>query len=115
MISGAMKALREMQMAALAHPVVYFHRGAEGKAVCAVVGRTAFRLADDYGRAMRLVTRDFIVPATELAVEPEPGDIVNEDGREYEVLSPGGEPCWRWSDPQRTARRIHTKQIGGES
>ena len=115
MIAGAMKALREMQMAALAHPVVYFHRGDEGKALCAVVGRTAFRLADDYGRAMRLVTRDFIVPAAELAVEPEPGDIVNEDGREYEVLSPGGEPCWRWSDPQRTARRIHTKQSGGDS
>ena len=115
MIAGAMKALREMQMAALAHPVVYSHRGDEGKAVNAVVGRTAFRLADDYGRTMRLVTRDFIVPATELAVEPEPGDIVNEDGREYEVLSPGGEPCWRWSDPQRTARRIHTKQIGGDS
>ena len=115
MIAGAMKALRDMQMAALAHPVVYFHRSAEGKAVYAVVGKTNFRLADDYGRAMRLVTRDFIVPAEQLATEPEPGDIVNEDGREYEVLSPGGEPCWRWSDPQRTARRIHTKQIGGET
>ena len=115
MMESAIRALRETQMATLAHPVVYFRRGAEGRAVCAVVGSTAFRLCDDYGHATRLVTRDFIVPAGAIGFEPEPGDVVNEGGREFEVLSPGGEPCWRWSDPYRTARRIHTKQIGGES
>ena len=34
---------------------------------------------------------------------------------EYEVLAPNGEPVWRWSDPYRTALRVHTKHTGGET
>jgi hypothetical protein len=32
----------------------------------------------------------------------------------YEVLAPGGEPPWRYSDPYRRTLRIHTKHVGTE-
>ena len=34
-------------------------------------------------------------------------------GHTYEVLSPAGKPCWRWSDAFHTAYRIHAKHTGG--
>ena len=36
------------------------------------------------------------------------------DGRTYEVMAPGGEPVWRWSDPYHQVYRIHTKCITEE-
>ena len=32
----------------------------------------------------------------------------------YEVIRPGDEPCWRWSDSYRQTLRIHTKQVDQE-
>jgi hypothetical protein len=64
---------------------------------------------------------DFLISAADLvfgrqAVEPKPDDRVylKRDGRTliYEILPrTGGSPPWRWSDPQRTIRRIHAKLI----
>lgn len=113
MLEHAIKALREKQIAALAHPVVYFH-GSEGKAILAILGSTTFRVLSDNGTAIRTQLRDYIVPVDQGIADPEPGDTISDGGREYEVLSISGEPCWRWSDPYRTARRIHTKHIGGD-
>ena len=56
---------------------------------------------------------DFIIQADEMEFDPEPGDLILADGRLYEVMNLGGE-AWRWSDPFRTAYRIHTKDTGGE-
>ena len=50
----------------------------------------------------------------ELGLGPEKGDVSWCDGGEYEVLAPNGEPVWRWSDPHRTAMRIHAKHTGGD-
>jgi hypothetical protein len=33
----------------------------------------------------------------------------------YEVNAPGGEPPFRFSDPDRRTLRIHTKHIGTEA
>jgi hypothetical protein len=50
---------------------------------------------------------------------PSRGDIIREtDGDSvyiYEVMAPGSEPAWRWSDDYRTTLRIHTKYVGRES
>ena len=35
-------------------------------------------------------------------------------GRAYEVLAPAGQPVWLWCDGFMNARRIHTKETGGE-
>ena len=54
------------------------------------------------------------IPAGALgAIEPRRGDVVTWHGRAFEVLSVGGEPCRRWSDPLHRARRVHTKLQAG--
>jgi predicted MarR family transcription regulator len=49
---------------------------------------------------------------------PERGDLIREtQGAKtfiYEVMAPGKEPPWRWSDVFRKVLRIHTKQVGTE-
>lgn len=112
MIGSAVKSLRDIQSGVLSRPVVYKRGGTELN-VSAVPGRTVFRSSNEYGAWVRTETRDFIVPAGELDLEPETGDVIVFDGEEYEVLAPAGEPVWRWSDPYRTAKRVHTKHTGG--
>ena len=72
-----------------------------------------FRSTDMDGIWTRIETRDFIVPKELLASEPQVGDEIKFLGHTYEVLSPAGEPCWRWSDAFHTAFRIHAKHTGG--
>jgi hypothetical protein len=114
--------LEEMRLKFLTRPVTYVREG-ESITVRATVGRTVFRIARDYGIFERTESRDYLVTADELvlrgnAVLPARGDTIREaDGDSvhiYEVMAPGGEPCWRWSDGYRRALRIHTKLVGME-
>ena len=107
----------------LSRPVTY-QRGVESVAVQATVGRTVFELADAYGVVERTESRDFLVLAADLvlggaAVLPERGDRIREtDGAKvyvYEVMAPGKEPHWRWSDDYRRTLRIHTKHVATEA
>ena len=102
-------------------PVVY-RRGATETTLQATVGRTLFSTEDAYGRLQHVESRDYLVRAEDLVLAgvktlPESGDEIMEaedaDGHVYEVMAPGGEPAWRWSDPYRKTLRIHTKQTGG--
>ena len=104
----------------LAKAVVYCRGQAEAE-VLATVGRTTFAVESSTGVVERFESRDFIITAADLvlsgaAVTPERGDRIRETaGGEtlvYEVVGPGQEPCWRWSDPYRLAVRVHTKQVG---
>ena len=115
MIKSAIEHMRAIQMQSLAVEVGYTPLGGEAHTIRAVVGRTVFRSTDVDGIWTRIETRDFIVRADQLGLEPRQGDVIDFDGCEYEVLAPYGEPVWRWSDPYRTARRIHTKLTGGEA
>ena len=63
---------------------------------------------------MRTQRRDFIIEDGQFMFFPEKGDVIEFDGREFEVLAPNDEPVWRWSDPYHTALRVHTKLIGGD-
>ncbi len=58
---------------------------------------------------------DFLVTATDLPFDPRADDRIEvaRGGRTdaYAVLPRGDAPPWRWSDPQRTIRRIHTRFI----
>ena len=113
MIRRGLAALRLMQYEVLADDVTYSRDGA-AKAVKAIVGRTLFRSTNDSGHWTRTETRDFIIPAGQLASFPEKGDVILFDGGEFEVLAPNDEPVWRWSDPFRTAVRVHAKHTGGD-
>ncbi len=79
-------------------------------AVRAVVGRSEFEAESDYGTTVRIETVDFILPPDALPEPPRRGDTVSFRGSLYEVVQPSGEPEWRWTDPHRSAMRIHTKR-----
>ncbi len=96
---------------------VTYCRGEASVDVQAAIGTTVFEVDDGYGVVERFESRDFLVTGADLTLGlPQPGDTIREtqDGRVYvyQVMAPGQEPCWRYSDPYRTALRIHTKQVG---
>jgi hypothetical protein len=104
-------------------PVVY-RREAYEVTVQATVGRTLLKLDDGYGGVrIEWTDRDFLIHAADLVIDgsptlPERGDVIREtQGSKtfiYEVMAPGKEPAWRWSDVFRKVLRIHTKQVGVE-
>jgi hypothetical protein len=111
-----------MRQAHLSRSVLYCRAG-DSVAVAATVGKTIFEIDDGYGAVERFESRDFLIAASALSlggepVEPQPGDKVKESAGGkvlvYEVMAPGKEPCWRWSDPFRRTLRVHTKQVGEE-
>ncbi len=87
----------------------------------ATVGRTVFEALVSGGVVERIESRDFIIASAELASLGLPlrGDRVIEEGdglrHTHEVLSPGRERHWRWSDPHRRVLRIHTKHLQTET
>ncbi|HPD28572.1 MAG TPA: hypothetical protein PLL20_01150 [Phycisphaerae bacterium] len=103
---------------------VEYRRGADAVALSATVGRTVFEQADEYGIVHRTESRDYLVLTTDLVLAgmqtvPRAGDRVREtDGDQvfvYEVMAPGAEPPYRYSDPYRRTLRIHTKHVGTEA
>ena len=65
-------------------------------------------------------TLDFIIPSTDLPVDPQRGDLIIANGKVYEVnnYSAGssvGTVAWFWCEGcYEVARRIHTKCVGLE-
>ncbi len=102
---------------------VTYQRGADSVDLAATVGRTLFEQADESGFIRKVESRDFLFRRTDLvlgAIEtlPKAGDRIREpDGAQtqvYEVMAPGGEPPFRFSDPYRKVLRIHTKHVATE-
>lgn len=99
---------------------VTYRRGADGVTLSATIGRTVFEVDDGFGVLQKFESRDFLVLADELVlggspVLPEAGDRIEEVAGAttyvYEVMAPGKEPAWRYSDAYRRTLRIHTKQV----
>jgi hypothetical protein len=89
----------------------------------ATVGRTVFEETDAFGSVHRLESRDYLGRAEDLVIggdvfEPVAGDQIKEQMGSgvavYEVMSPGGEPPFRYSDPDHLTVRVHTKRVGTE-
>ena len=102
---------------------VTYVRGIDQVELSATIGRTQFEVDDGYGVIERIESRDFLVTTVKLILAsqttlPQRGDVIREteDGTVfvYEVLAPGKEPHWRYSDAYRRTLRIHTKQIDTE-
>lgn len=102
---------------------VTYERGVSSVDVAATVGRTVFEQADESGFIRKVESRDFLVRRTDLILDgsaalPKAGDRVRDtDGSQtqvYEVMAPGGEPPFRYSDPYRKVLRIHTKHVATE-
>jgi len=111
--------LEAQRTAYLSTEVIYDRSGVQ-VTLSATVGRTEFEQTDDYGIVHRLESRDFLIIAADLVLSgelttPQSGDLIRETAGTgsviYEVMAPGGEPPWRYSDLYRTTLRIHTKQV----
>jgi hypothetical protein len=88
--------------------------------LAATPGSTPFQIENGYGVMEQFISRDYLITASDLVlggfvVQPQPGDRITETTAAgtfvYELMSPGKEPCWRWSDPYRNSIRVHTKQV----
>ena len=102
---------------------VTYQRGGQSVELAATIGRTEFEQADNFGVIHRTQSRDFLVRAADLVLGGQPalpvaGDRIREgDGDKtfvYEVMAPGSEPPFRYSDPYRRTLRIHTKHVATE-
>ena len=91
--------------------------------VRATIGKSEFQVDDSSGLLTRLETRDYLILAADMVedgspIVPAPGDRISETAYPgappvtYEVMSPAGQPAWRWSDPYRQTYRIHARLIG---
>ena len=102
---------------------VAYARGVDSVSLAATIGRTIFEVDNGHGVLERIESRDYLALAADLMlvglpVLPKRGDRIRETQGTvtyvYEVMAPGKEPEWRWSDPYRKTLRIHTKQIDTE-
>ncbi len=103
---------------------VTYIRGADQVMVKATIGKTEFEIDDGSGVVVRIQSRDFLIHTADLqlgGVEtlPVAGDLIHEtQGNNkfvYEVVAPGNEPHYRYSDPFRKLLRIHSKHVATES
>lgn len=124
LMERAMAWLARMQRRHFAVPVVYERRprdrGRTRSIPClAVLGRPG-ATGEESVAAIRIDADelDFLIAAAELALRgrrfaPRTDDriVLTRNGARcvYEVLPRGDGPPWRWSDPQKTIRRIHGK------
>ncbi len=100
--------------------LVQYRRGDAALDLLATVGRTVFEVDSGTGVLERIESRDFLIAAADLVFDgqvsvPRSGDQILETCGAttlvYEVMAPGHEPAWRYSDPYRVTLRIHTKQV----
>jgi len=103
---------------------VSYHRGSDSVTVQTTIGRTVFEVDDGMGILEKIESRDFLILASDLVLAgrpalPQRGDRIKEMSGDkvyiYEVLAPGKEPHYRFSDLYRKTLRIHTKQVDTES
>ena len=103
---------------------VIYVRGADQVPVKATIGKTEFELDDGSGIVVRIQSRDFLIHTADLVLGgvetlPVAGDLIREtQGTNtfvYEVMAPGNEPHYRYSDPFRKLLRIHSKHVATES
>lgn len=101
-----------------ASQTVTYSRSASSVELTATVGPEDRSTAGDIVLTTKGM-RDFLVLAANLEfvedvpVVPARGDRITWDGAIYEVRAPmDGVPHWRWSDPYKIIRRIHTIYVG---
>lgn len=77
----------------------------------AKIGKTLFRTEDQYGVSVRTMQIDFITCEDDFSATPEVGDMIQYDGKKFQICAPNDEPCWRWHITGKQ-KRIHAKYTG---
>jgi hypothetical protein len=98
-----------------------YRRGATAKPLRIVFGSTTFEEETRGGTVVQTRSMDCLALTADFLetgfVNPQPGDRVEktdpvtEKALAFEVMSPGGSQCWRYSDTHRSRMRMHTKQV----
>ena len=97
---------------------ITYRRGILSRSLLATIGSTAFELTDHEQRLTRVESRDYLVTAADLLLGgkvelPKRGDLIEETINGvvhlYQVLAPGGEDVYSFSDRYNTTLRVHTK------
>ncbi len=100
-------------------PIVYQREDVTAE-LTATIGVSRYEQDDGKGIVTRAQVRDYLIDTQSLIQSPigtlpRRGDrITEQDGNTtyvFEIMSIGGEPPWRYSDPFRVKLRIHTKQV----
>lgn len=120
---GMAELTEAMQSDAAIAGVVTYHRGNDSVTLSNKVwsGRTPFRVSDQNGSRLIWSEKDFLIPVADLKINgvevlPEKGDWISvefdgpEGNQTFQPMHVKDEPFWRYSDPQRTVYRIHTKR-----
>ena len=101
--------------------LVYARGGLSATLTTAWVGRTLFAGSTTSVARVEWGERDYLIPVASLilggvAVTPAKNDRITEviGGKTviFELLTPTGEPPWRYSDQARTLYRVHCKRVG---
>jgi len=115
--------LEEQRLQFMTRKVLY-QRGTSSVEVNATIGKTIFTLDNGFGVREQHEVRDYLIAAAELVLDgnltlPKRGDRLRETSGAtvflYEVMAPGKEPEFRFSDLYRYSFRIHTKLVGTEA
>lgn len=122
MLNTGLKWLEDQRHTHLTREITY-QRGAESVTLLATIGRTDFEQLDEFGVLHRAQARDFLVLSADLVLGgattlPQAGDRIRETEGDvtyvHEVMAPGGQPPWRYSDAFRRTLRIHSKLVSTE-
>lgn len=101
-------------MSSKAATAVTYETDSDSVSVLATRAITEFEVEDGTGMAVTGHVVDFIISAALFEIEPVPGHRIIDAGRVYEVSKFSDEDCWRWSNAHKTARRIHTRDLGDD-
>lgn len=115
LLENASAWLTEQRARFLSRQVVY-GRGDDSVQIAATVGTTTFDVDDGYGVVQTWQSRDYLVAAADLILggavtKPQRGDRITDNGKVYEVMTPGKEDVFKPSDQYGLTLRIHTKQV----
>lgn len=101
---------------------VTYRRGADAVTLNATFGSQLLNVTDRLGNTkVERTDRDFLIRAADLVlsgvtVTPQRGDqvevTIGSVTERFDVMAPGTEPPWRYSDPFKLMLRIHTRYIG---
>ena len=84
------------------------------------IGNTLFKITDNNNQRMEWGDRDYLIPVELLVVGVIPflpdvehwiEEVLPEGNVHYQLSAPEKEPVWRYSDPQHTIYRVHTKRV----
>ena len=116
LFKNALSWLEAQRKKHLSVPVTY-RRGKNSVELPATIGKTVFKIQDEYGRIVHYESRDYLLSSSDLVLKgvvttPQKGDEIIENDFIYEVMAPANESEWRYSDTYRNTLRIHTKNTG---